>query len=254
MNFGNQIAGDWLKHAYAACNRYRDSKLSALLVTQLVLIFVAEPLALEGFAFPLIASGIIATGLILLLVVGSHQHGGLIVIGLFGVRLLSACVALFWGTSLTEAAEAISAVLALLATIWAISVIVFGPGRITAHRVRGAVVLYLSIAIIFAWLYRLVAQEVPGAFSGLMFRADQFGALSPFLYYSLTSLTTVGFGDIAPVDAFARNLTMFEALVGQLFPTIILARILTLYAADRSRPTQTRETIVVSQENIELGS
>ena len=99
--------------------------------------------------------------------------------------------------------------------------------------------LYLTTAVFFAYLYRLIAQVVPGAFSGLAFRIGEHGALSPFLYFSLTLLTTVGLGDIAPVDAFARNLTMFEALLGQLFPATILARILTLYADERRRVEQT---------------
>ena len=105
-----------------------------------MLIFVAEPLAFEGFTFPLMATGIIAAGLILLLLLGSHQRGALIVIAVGGVRLLAAGVGLVWGTSLTEGAEAISAVLALLAVVWVIFGIVFGSGRITAHRVRGAIV------------------------------------------------------------------------------------------------------------------
>jgi hypothetical protein len=47
-------------------------------------------------------------------------------------------------------------------------------------------------------------------------------------------LTTVGFGDITPVNDFVRNLTMLEALLGQLYPAVILARLLTLYADDRT--------------------
>jgi len=120
----------------------------------------------------------------------------------------------------------------LLTVIWAVFGIVFGPGRITWHRVRGAIVLYLTIAILFAWLYMLIAETLPGAFSGLAF-STAHGALTPFLYYSLASLTTIGASDVTPVDAFLRNLTMLEAVVGQLFPATILARILTLYADER---------------------
>jgi hypothetical protein len=61
------------------------------------------------------------------------------------------------------------------------------------------------------------------------------GILSAFAYYSLTCITTIGFGDITPVNPFARSLTMFEALLGQLYPAIILARILTLYTDDRKQ-------------------
>jgi hypothetical protein len=74
-----------------------------------------------------------------------------------------------WSAPATGVAEEISAALGLLAVMWAVSGIVFGPGRVTAHRVRGAIVLYLSIAIIFAFLYRLLTEVVPAAFSGLKF-------------------------------------------------------------------------------------
>ena len=66
-----------------------------------------------------------------------------------------------WGAPVVAAAQAISAVLGLLAMMWAVFEIVFGPGRITAHRVRGAIALYLAIAILFAWFYRLLAEVVP---------------------------------------------------------------------------------------------
>jgi hypothetical protein len=226
---------NWLNNARAVAKRYQDPGLSALMVAQLILIFIAEPLAFEGFEPPLIAIGIIVAGLILLLALGSNQRGALIVVGVAGgVRLLTAAADLIWGEPVV-AAEGISAVLGLLAMMWAVFEIVFGPGRITAHRVRGAIALYLAIAIVFAWLYRLITAVVPGAFSGLKFTASQHGALSPFLYYSLTSLTTLGLGDITPVNAFARSLTVLEALLGQLFPAVVLARILTLYTDDKHR-------------------
>jgi Ion channel len=245
MRSGQHGPAKWMKYTHTVTYRQQDPTLSALLAAQFVLIFVAEPLAFKGLAYPLIAIGIITAGLILLLVLGSHQRGALIVIVIGGVRLATGAVDLLWRTSLTEEAEATSAVLALLAVEWAVFRIVFGPGHVTWHRVRGAIVLYLTTAILFAWLYMLTAEILPGAFSGLAFRATH-GALSPFLYYSLTSLTTVGFGDITPLDAFTRNLTVLEAVIGHLFPTIILARILTLYAAERKLGEQT----VVTQDAI----
>jgi Ion channel len=255
MIFGRQIVSNWLKNMRAMSERYQEPGLSALLVAQLVMIFVAEPLAFEGLAPPLMATGIIVAGLILLLVLGSRLHGALIIVVVAGgVRLLTAGADLVWGAPLTEVAEEISAVLALLAIMWTISGIVFGPGHITAHRVRGAIVLYLSIAIVFAWLYRLITEVVPTAFSGLTFAAGEHGALSPFLYYSLTSLTTLGFGDITPVNAFARSLTVFEALLGQLFPAVILARILTLYADEGKSIARTPAPIIANSQRTELDS
>jgi hypothetical protein len=52
-----------------------------------------------------------------------------------------------------------------------------------------------------------------------------------FYYFSISPLTTVGYGDITPVHPFARNLAMMEALVGQLYPATLLARLVTLRIA-----------------------
>ena len=239
MTFGGQNVSSWLENVRAASKRYQDPGLTALMVAQLILIFVAEPLAFEGFEPPLVAIGLILAGLIVLLALGSDQRGALIIVAVAGVvRLVTAGADLIWGAPV-QTAEGLSAVLGMLAMMWAVFEIVFGPGRITWHRVRGAVALYLAIAIVFAWLYRLITGIVPTAFSGLTFAAGQRGALSPFLYYSLTALTTLGLGDITPVNAFARSLTVLEALVGQLFPAVILARILTLYSGESDTSART---------------
>jgi hypothetical protein len=80
------------------------------------------------------------------------------------------------------------------------------------------------------------------------FTAGQHGALSPYLYYSLTSLTTLGLGDITPVNAFARSLTVLEALLGQIFPAVVLARVLTLYTDDKDRQDAPSEQPPLSEK------
>ena len=56
---------------------------------------------------------------------------------------------------------------------------------------------------------------------------------SQMVYFSLSTLTTTGYGDIVPVYPFARSLANLESLLGQLFPAIFLARLVTLEVADR---------------------
>ena len=48
------------------------------------------------------------------------------------------------------------------------------------------------------------------------------------MYFSFVTLTTVGYGDISPVARAARSLAMLEALIGQLYPAVILARLVSL--------------------------
>ena len=64
-----------------------------------------------------------------------------------------------------------------------------------------------------------------GAFSGSGFG----GAERPdFVYFSFVTLTTVGYGDVTPVHPLARSLAVAEALTGQLYPAILLARLVSL--------------------------
>ncbi len=102
-------------------------------------------------------------------------------------------------------------------------------GPVTAHRIRGAIALYLLIAMLFAFLYGLIEILAPGAFNlpGDWSRAATSRA-ETFYYFSIVTLTTVGFGDITAVHPFVRSLVMLEALIGQLYPAVLLARLVSL--------------------------
>jgi hypothetical protein len=112
---------------------------------------------------------------------------------------------------------------------------VYAPGRITFHRLQGAVVLYLNFAIIFAAAYGLIWELSPGAFANLRAPMGETVEIGTMLYFSLTSLTTTGYGDITPVDPFARSLANFESVVGQFFLAITVAKLVTTELADRRR-------------------
>jgi hypothetical protein len=61
------------------------------------------------------------------------------------------------------------------------------------------------------------------------------GDLAPILYFSLTTLTTTGYGDIVPLDPFARSLANLESVIGQFYLAITVARLVTLELEDRRR-------------------
>ena len=117
----------------------------------------------------------------------------------------------------------------LSALVYVLFLQVSREGPVTAHRIRGAIALYLLIAMLFAFLFRLAEELVPGAFS--MPRDWSRAASSSgeaFYYFSIVTMTTVGFGDITAVHPLVRSLVMLEALIGQLYPAILIARLVTL--------------------------
>jgi hypothetical protein len=130
--------------------------------------------------------------------------------------------------------QATAWLLAGLVIIWVVADAVFAAGRITYHRVVGAVLLYLAIGLIFVALYTLVGALAPGAFQGLTV-TDRPSLPSDLVYFSFATLTTVGYGDIIPVHPFARSFSNIEAILGQLYPATLLARLVSLELGARSR-------------------
>ena len=103
------------------------------------------------------------------------------------------------------------------------------PGAITSGRVYGSVSLYLMLATFWFALYNVIEAINPGSFV-------QTGAASPatvprpaFLYFSLITLTTVGYGDILPISPPARMFAALEGATGVLYIAITVARLVAGY-------------------------
>jgi hypothetical protein len=113
---------------------------------------------------------------------------------------------------------------------------VFRPGPITARRVQGSVAVYLLLGVLWAVWYEIVELLQPGSFQIVSQKGKDI--LPQLAYFSFTTLTTLGIGDIVPRRALARSLVMLEALVGQLFPVILIARLVTLEIEHQARTRQ----------------
>lgn len=111
---------------------------------------------------------------------------------------------------------------AMLVLASALGIIVFSGRRTVFDRLLAAIALYVVIGMIWAMLYALVNTMVPGAFAGAL---PHGATLFDWGYFSIVTLTTVGYGDITPVANAARSLAAVEAMIGQLYPAIIIARL-----------------------------
>jgi voltage-gated potassium channel len=109
----------------------------------------------------------------------------------------------------------------------------FRSRKVTSDTLAGAVCIYLMIALIWGYSYLLAELLVPGSFSFTQGHARLQLWLSreiyPFFYFSLVTMTTVGYGDMTPVTTTARTLATLEALVGQVYLTILVARLVGLH-------------------------
>jgi hypothetical protein len=113
---------------------------------------------------------------------------------------------------------------------------VFQEGPITRYRIQGSIVVYLMAGLMWAAAYGMLVRGIPGAFAFANDRPLQGGGLDHrMIYYSFITLTTIGYGDITPVHPFARSLAMAEGLVGQLYPAILIARLVSMELETRRR-------------------
>jgi voltage-gated potassium channel Kch len=101
------------------------------------------------------------------------------------------------------------------------------PGAITSGRVYASVSLYLLLGMFWFALFNLTEAINPGSFAlgGVTTRIPR----SSFLYFSLVTLTTVGYGDIVPVTAVARVFAALEGVAGVLYIAITVARLVAAY-------------------------
>jgi hypothetical protein len=207
-----------------------ESGLTALLIFFVVYLLIFNTLG--EFTFGRLAAHLFFSLIIVAGVVTTFSqrwlHG-------FAIVLAVALLVLSWmeqirpGVTLATLTAGLS--LVYLGFLLAVVVVqVFREGPVTGHRIRGAIVVYLLLGGIFAQLYQLVALTIPQAFrlpEDLV--GGDPGALQRRLtYFSFITLTTTGYGDITPVHPVALTLTMFEALVGQLYLAITLARLVSL--------------------------
>jgi len=96
-------------------------------------------------------------------------------------------------------------------------------GDIDGNKILGAICLYLLMGLIWATLYTLVDMNFPGAFSNINSSSEWFTLFPDFIYFSFVTITTLGFGDVAPLIPISRFLVYFEAIVGQFYLAILVA-------------------------------
>jgi hypothetical protein len=96
-------------------------------------------------------------------------------------------------------------------------------GEIDGNKILGAICLYLLMGLIWAILFTLMQLSFAGSFQNLGDSTEWFTLFPDFIYFSFVTLTTLGFGDISPVQPVARFLVYLEAIVGQFYLAILVA-------------------------------
>lgn len=230
----------------AFSGRYRWMMWS-LLALMIVSPLIAHLPIVQGDRLGLFAGDIVTTSVFVVAIRTYHRHRGqywfLMAIGTVSIVAgLAARVVedpLSHALVLTSLAAA-AVLLASIATL--ISLQVFATAEVDGDTICGSVSIYLLIAATFAAVYSLVAAIDPGAFtmsSQLRFDDPTLGPDRLLVYFSLATITTVGYGDVFPTSDITRPLSNLEAVIGQFYMTVLVAR---LVGQHLTRSMRSRET------------
>lgn len=101
---------------------------------------------------------------------------------------------------------------------------VFRAGRVTVHRLLGAVSVYVLLAVVWGTAFQLLVVSRPQA----ILAGSVPASLDQAMWLSFVTITTTGYGDVLPTSALARSLAALEAIVGVLYPAILISRLVSL--------------------------
>jgi hypothetical protein len=206
--------------------------MTTFLVLLCLELFVFGPLSRELGPTAGLINGVVFSASLLLGTIAlspqSHWQAATILVAL-------AAIGLRWSSALNaslslQVADRVATIAVAIVLVRLVWLQITHRDWATMHKIRGAVSAYLLLAVTFGALHNLVEIAFPGAYHP----AQAESLVSPharhtFLYFSMTTLTTLGFGDIAPMQPLARSMVMLEAIMGMLYPPTIIGLLVNLH-------------------------
>jgi hypothetical protein len=108
-------------------------------------------------------------------------------------------------------------------------------GPITADKLHGALAGYIMLAFVWSFIFALVEISAAGSFGPGQLDFRQAGTFFKLIYFSFTTLTTTGYGDVIPMTNHARSLVMVEEFSGVFYVGVVIARLAGLYPSNQVR-------------------
>lgn len=210
-----------------------DRGLSRLLGLLVLFLFLVVPLGASlrpGRLVAVAIDGVLClTAVSGAFTVGSSRRRASFVAGAAGTAFALRLLEPGLGTALHAVSASLFAFVFLALTVLLLGRVV-RQGPVTRERIEGAVAAYLVFALVIASLHDAIVAIDPEA---VRTPNGSSATGADLLYLSLVTLTTIGYGDLVPVNAWSRALSTGAGLVGQLYPAILIARLVSLELAGR---------------------
>jgi len=208
---------------------HRFLYLLVALVAFVTLVPVLDELGYGGMIFTIFVSIILLSAVY---AVSQSRGQFFLALILAGPAFVLRWINNFLGSPWLELVADVFSVSFLLLVAMLILTHVLRDEEVSREKIFGALSVYLMLGVIWAFLFLVVDFLVPGSFR---YGQEQVLTEAQMVYYSFVTLTTLGYGDIVPVSPTARSLATLEALTGQLYLTVLVARLVGLHITHASR-------------------
>jgi hypothetical protein len=175
--------------------------------------------------------------------VGGRRKLTIVALLLGGPVVIARVVSISFTAKESEVATLVLSLIFLGYVAWVIMKAVVRPGFVTTDKIYGAMCVYLLLGGLWAHAYCILEIVEPGSFSfpeqtsprSLVEQSDYRELENDLGFYSYVTLTTLGYGDITPVSHRARQLSWMQALFGQLFIAVTIARLVGTHVSGSSK-------------------
>jgi hypothetical protein len=218
--------GGWVRFANQLAGRY------GFVLALILLDYVAlSLLSGETAAWARVAAQVSLGLTLIVTLVAAQVHGRWLLIAAFFVfaGLFALGGAVFFHSEFATSLVYVTGALLVIVTPILILRDVAEHTVVTTDSVMGAACAYLLFGICFALIYATVGQFMPQGFFG-----TGKAPTSDFLFFSFTTLTTVGYGNLIPATPVGQSLAMVEALSGQIYLVVVVARLVSIWGQERA--------------------
>lgn len=184
---------------------------------------------LETFQYGHVAMDVFLTAVLVLSVQAIYKRDKILWISLV---LLSLSLMIIWAEKLgflklSDKTTVLLICLYFISIVYSFLQYIFSSKKVDANLISATLCLYLILGLLWGTIYALTEACIPGSFAGeLLVISDSVAArLHYFMYFSYITLTTLGYGDILPLTKGATALCQVEAIVGQFFTAVLVARL-----------------------------
>lgn len=205
------------------------------LLALIVLVQFGYPITTYGTVALILYEVLYASMIVAGVLVGRDARRHMLVLAITGAIYLSA--SLVYAFNPTAHWAVLTTYLALipylLMLVWVLGRFLTVVRVVTRDVLYAAIALYLLIGAVFVPIYGLLTLAFPGAFVDGS-QPDTPVPWQQLIYFSYTTLTSTGYGDILPVVWWARVAANLEMVIGGLFITIVMARLVALYTTEKN--------------------